>query len=39
MDGSAETMESFADYGVSGLPEILAESGRRVREIVPQIWE
>jgi GAF domain-containing protein len=35
---SARTIEAFAQYGVSGLPEMLADSGRRVREIVPQIW-
>jgi GAF domain-containing protein len=35
---SAETIEAFARYGASGLPEMLADSGRRVREIVPEIW-
>src|ERR1700709_1117182 len=35
---SAETIEAFAEYGDSGLPEMLADSGRRVREIVPAIW-
>jgi GAF domain-containing protein len=35
---SARTIEAFAEYGVSGLPEMLAESGRRVRQIVPAIW-
>lgn len=35
---SAQTIEAFADYGVSGLPEMLADRGQRVREIVPQIW-
>jgi GAF domain-containing protein len=35
---SGQTIEAFAEYGVSGLPEMLANSGRRVREIVPQIW-
>ena len=35
---SAETIEAFAQYGESGLPEMLADSGRRVREIVPEIW-
>src|SRR3954453_13806424 len=35
---SAQTIERFAEYGESGLPETLAEMGRRVQEIVPQIW-
>jgi GAF domain-containing protein len=35
---SAQTIEAFAQYGASGLPEMLAESGRRVRQIVPAIW-
>jgi GAF domain-containing protein len=35
---SAQTIQAFADYGASGLPEMLAERGQRVREIVPQIW-
>jgi GAF domain len=35
---SAQTIEAFAQYGITGLPEMLAESGRRVRQIVPDIW-
>ena len=35
---SAQTIERFAEYGESGLPEMLADMGRRVQEIVPQIW-
>jgi GAF domain-containing protein len=35
---SAQTIEAFARYGESGLPEMLADMGRRVQEIVPQIW-
>jgi hypothetical protein len=37
-EASARTIESFAQYGVSGIPEMLAESARKVREIVPEIW-
>ena len=35
---SAETIEAFAQYGETGIPEMLAETGRRARQIVPQIW-
>jgi GAF domain-containing protein len=35
---SAQTIEAFAQYGVTGIPEMLAETGRRVRQIVPEIW-
>lgn len=35
---SAQTIEAFARYGDTGLPEMLAEAGRLVREIVPDIW-
>lgn len=35
---SAQTIQAFADYGASGLPEMLADRGQRVREIVPEIW-
>ncbi len=35
---SAQRIESFTQYGATGIPEMLAETGRRVRQIVPQIW-
>jgi GAF domain-containing protein len=35
---SAKTIEAFVQYGVTGIPEMLAETGRRVRQVVPQIW-
>jgi GAF domain-containing protein len=35
---SAQTIEAFTQYGVTGIPEMLAETGRRVRRVVPAIW-
>jgi GAF domain-containing protein len=35
---SAQTIEAFAEYGVTGIPEMLAETARHVQRIVPQIW-
>ncbi len=35
---SAQTIEAFTQYGVTGIPEMLAETGRRVRQLVAQIW-
>jgi GAF domain-containing protein len=35
---SAQTMEAFAQYGVTGIPEMLAETALQVQRIVPQIW-
>lgn len=35
---SSRTIEAFARYGETGIPEMLANTARQARQIVPAIW-